>query len=78
MAAEHASSGAATLAVLADAAVFAPPGALQNDSDAFWAIVDAERASLKRTSSRIGRVKAALSLRSFLRMLRESGMPREQ
>jgi hypothetical protein len=66
--------GARELARLADAAVFAPPGAVEHDSREFWAIVDAERASLIAASSRMGRLKAALSLRSFTRILKDRGV----
>jgi hypothetical protein len=60
------------LADLADAAVFGPIPPNEMDSDAFWRLVDAERALLTGSTSRWARARAALSLRSFRRYLGES------
>lgn len=55
---------AAGLARDADAAVFSPVPTTAADADAFWQIVDAERAGF--TETRWRRVLAAVSLRSFV------------
>ncbi len=55
---------AGDLAHRADEAVFAPTPTTSADADAFWSIVDAERAGFSDTRWR--RVRAALSLRSFV------------
>lgn len=52
------------IAVAADRAVFSDGGATSDDATEFWRIVDAERAAF--TSTRWQRVRAALSLRSFI------------
>lgn len=61
------------LAVWADRSVFAydPPDA--PDSEAFWALVDAERARLRAESSRWSRFRARISLRSLRRALGRRG-----
>ncbi|PRY68106.1 transglutaminase superfamily protein [Glaciihabitans tibetensis] len=57
------------LAELADAAVFGPIPPNEQGSDAFWQLVDSERALLGEGSSPWARARAALSLRSFSRYL---------
>ncbi len=52
------------LAVAADRAVFSDGGATADDATQFWQIVDAERTAF--TATRWQRVRAALSLRSFV------------
>lgn len=52
------------LAVAADRAVFSDGGATADDATEFWRIVDAERTAF--TATRWQRVRAALSLRSFV------------
>ncbi|MEO0026682.1 MAG: hypothetical protein RL716_13 [Actinomycetota bacterium] len=54
------------LAMLADVAAFAPFEPSEDHVAEAWAIVDAERAALKKQSSFAKRVKAQLSLKSFL------------
>jgi hypothetical protein len=68
-AAEYATANGATLAALADAAVFGPVQPRERDSVAFWLLVDEERALLLRDQPLRVRVGAALSLRSFTRLL---------
>ncbi|MCT9820633.1 transglutaminase-like domain-containing protein [Microbacterium sp. W1N] len=64
---DGAHSGAATLATLADRSVFdvAPPPAAE--ADRFWEIVDAERTRFAAATTRWGRLRARLSLRSLWR-----------
>ena len=64
------SAGGGTLATLADEAVFGPVPPAAADSDAFWALVDAERAALQRDATKRKRLRATISLRSFARALR--------
>jgi hypothetical protein len=66
------------LADLADAAVFGPVPPNDLDSDAFWKLVDVERALLGSATSRWARVRAALSLKSFRRYLGESRRGRKR
>ena len=66
------------LADLADAAVFGPVPPNELDSDAFWKLVDVERALLGSTTSRWARLRAGLSLRSFRRYLGESRRGRKR
>jgi hypothetical protein len=67
---EHATMHAATLAEVADRAVFADASPSDADADEFWRIVDAERRRLSASLPLVRRALAALSLRSFLRELR--------
>jgi hypothetical protein len=69
LAALHRSEGGAVLATLADQAVFGPIAPVQADSDSFWALVDSEREALGQDATRRKRLRAALSLRSFARVL---------
>ncbi|TFD48403.1 hypothetical protein E3T46_15280 [Cryobacterium sp. Hh11] len=62
------SSGGKMLAALADQAVFGEVPPVASDSDAFWALVTAERAGLAASGTRRDRWRAALSLRSFSRL----------
>lgn len=57
------------LAVLADEAVFGAVAPSAEESAAFWASIDQERALLAREFSRWQRLKARLSLRSFTRAI---------
>lgn len=59
------------LATLADRSVFAPVPPTEEDSARFWELVDAERARLREQLGWWGRWKARLSLRSFVRGVRE-------
>lgn len=68
------SQDAEYLAMLADVAAFAPFEPSDEQVQEAWAIVDAERASLKQQSSFAKRIKAKLSLKSFLTYIQ----PREQ
>jgi hypothetical protein len=68
-AALHQSAGGGLLATLADRAVFGPIAPAQADSDSFWKLVDSERAALGQDATRRKRLQAALSLRSFARVL---------
>ncbi|WP_104177456.1 transglutaminase domain-containing protein [Cryobacterium sp. Y50] len=62
------SAGGGVLAALADRAVFGEVPPVISDSDAFWALVSAERAGLAASGTRRDRWRAALSLRSFSRL----------
>ncbi|TFD05846.1 transglutaminase domain-containing protein [Cryobacterium sp. TMT1-66-1] len=62
------SAGGAQLATLADRAVFGPVSPQVDESDAFWALVTAERAGLAASGTRRQRLRAAISLRSFSRL----------
>ncbi|TFD18722.1 transglutaminase domain-containing protein [Cryobacterium sp. TMS1-13-1] len=62
------SAGGKMLAALADQAVFGEVPPVASDSDAFWALVTAERAGLAASGTRRDRWRAALSLRSFSRL----------
>ena len=55
------------LAELADLAAFSPRMPNDEETERAWAIYDAEAAQLHKKSKRIQRIKAILSLRSFLR-----------
>lgn len=68
IAAHYESVGGTVLANLADRAVFGPVPPETSDSDAFWALVTAERAGLAASGTRRDRWRAALSLRSFSRL----------
>lgn len=69
LAALHQSARGAVLATLADEAVFGPISPVQADSDSFWDLVDSERDALGQDATRRNRLRAALSLRSFARVL---------
>ncbi|GAA3895667.1 transglutaminase-like domain-containing protein [Leifsonia kafniensis] len=69
LAALHGSEGGGVLATLADQAVFGPIAPVQADSDSFWVLVDSERDALGQDATRRKRLRAALSLRSFARVL---------
>jgi hypothetical protein len=58
---------AVRLAATVDAAVFAEHPPTRESADAAWALVDAERASLAESSTLGQRIRASLSLASFLR-----------
>lgn len=60
---------AATLATLADAAVFAPHPPSRDVSDAAWRIVDLERSAIGSASSTLERIRIVLTPRSFIRRL---------
>ncbi|TFC31804.1 transglutaminase domain-containing protein [Cryobacterium sp. TMT1-3] len=68
IASQYGSVGGTVLAHLADRAVFGPVPPGTGDSDAFWALVTAERAGLAASGTRRDRWRAALSLRSFARL----------
>ena len=68
IAAHYESVGGAHLATLADRAVFGATPPLAAESDAFWALVTAERAGLAASGTRRQRLRAAISLRSFSRL----------
>ena len=68
IASHYESVGGSVLAHLADRAVFGPVPPETGDSDAFWALVTAERAGLAASGTRRDRWRAALSLRSFSRL----------
>ncbi|WP_353987296.1 transglutaminase-like domain-containing protein [Ruicaihuangia caeni] len=72
----HSSPRAVQIARHADAAAFAPPGAVGHDPAAVWALVDAERAELAASAGARGRLRAAISLRSLPRGLRRTGSHR--
>ncbi|WP_052226328.1 transglutaminase-like domain-containing protein [Microbacterium mangrovi] len=69
-AAERAEGHAATLAAVADHAVFSDAALSDAEAGEFWRIVDEERRRLAASLPVVRRVLAALSLRSFLRELR--------
>jgi transglutaminase superfamily protein len=62
-----ASAAASALARRADTTVFGPAQPAAREAERFWAAVDAERRALSATVSRARRLRAALSLRTFLR-----------
>jgi hypothetical protein len=62
----------ATLATLADRAVFAPGTTTEEESARFWELIDQERQRFASTGGLWARWKARLSLRSFARGLREA------
>ena len=68
IAAHYESVGGAHLATLADRAVFGATPPRAAESDAFWALVTAERAGLAASGTRRQRLRAAISLRSFSRL----------
>lgn len=68
VASHYESAGGAQLATLADRAVFGPTAPQAAESDAFWALVTAERAALAASGTRRQRLRAAVSLRSFARL----------
>ncbi|WP_105035311.1 transglutaminase domain-containing protein [Cryobacterium aureum] len=68
IASHYESVGGARLATLADRAVFGPVPPQIDESDAFWALVTAERTGLAANGTRRQRLRAALSLRSFSRL----------
>ena len=68
IASHYQSVGGAQLATLADRAVFGPTPPQAAESDAFWALVTAERAGLAHSGTRRQRLRAAVSLRSFARL----------
>ncbi|MDX2376637.1 transglutaminase-like domain-containing protein [Microbacterium sp. LRZ72] len=65
----HASDAARTLAERADRAVFAPLPPSPADAAAVWRLVDAERSGMRAAESLWHRARAAVSLRSFTRLL---------
>ncbi|TFD87771.1 transglutaminase domain-containing protein [Cryobacterium serini] len=67
-ASHYQSVGGAQLATMADRAVFGETSPLAAESDAFWALVTAERAGLAASGTRRQRLRAAISLRSFSRL----------
>jgi hypothetical protein len=67
---EQQSAGAATLAAVADRAVFSDSSLSDAEAGEFWGIVDAERRRMRASLPVLRRLAAALSLRSFLRELR--------
>ncbi|WP_104126807.1 transglutaminase domain-containing protein [Cryobacterium sp. Y57] len=67
-AAHYGSVEGAQLATLADRAVFGEASPRAADSDAFWALVMVERASLAASGTKRQRLRAAISLRSFSRL----------
>lgn len=69
LAASVASPGAPRLAALADAAVFGAPFNNPQAGAEFWRLVESEQAALQARSTRWGRLRAALSVRSFTRFL---------
>ena len=70
------SAGGVRLATLADEAVFGPVPPEEDDSDEFWVLVDRERAELLKDASRWHKLRAALSVRSFARLLGPAGTRR--
>ena len=68
-AAKFGSAGGARLATLADQAVFGPVPPAAEDGEAYWALVDLERAELLKDADLRHRLRAALSMRSFARHL---------
>jgi hypothetical protein len=74
VASHYQSVGGTRLANLADRAVFGETLPRAAESDAFWALVTAERASLSASGTRGQRLRAAFSLRSFTR-LADAGRP---
>jgi len=72
----HASPAALTLARSADEAVFSAAAATADEAERFWRLVDAERASFTPGTWR--RVRAALSLRSFVPVDRRSASDTER
>lgn len=66
------STDPATLAALADRAVFAPGTTTEAESTRFWELIDQERQRFASTGGLWTRWKARLSLRSFARGLREA------
>lgn len=69
VAAAFGTASATRLADDADRAVFAPDAVSRDEVAAFWRIVDEERRALLRQRGLWRRVRAAVSLRSFLRFL---------
>lgn len=69
LAAALGTSGGSRLADDADRAVFSSRTVTAEDAAAFWRIVDAERRTLARQRGGWRRLRAAVSLRSFLRFL---------
>ncbi|MDJ0347737.1 transglutaminase domain-containing protein [Cryobacterium sp. PH29-G1] len=69
IASHYQSVGGAQLARLADQAIFGPIPPHVSESDAFWALVTAERAGLAASGTRWQRLRAAVSLRSFSRLV---------
>ncbi|WP_404431211.1 DUF3488 and transglutaminase-like domain-containing protein [Microbacterium lacus] len=66
------SEGGRMLADQADRASFSAEDTTASDADAFWQIVDAERARFAREGGVWHRLRSAVSLRSFLRLLTPS------
>lgn len=64
-----ATPGGIPLADAADRAVFSSATVSADEAAAFWRIVDEERRALRTRQSRWQRLRAAVSLRSFLRFL---------
>ncbi len=69
LAAAFATSSGAHLAAEADRAVFSGETATRDDAEEFWRIVDAERRALTRGAGFRRSILAALSLRSFVRVV---------
>ncbi|TFB83212.1 transglutaminase domain-containing protein [Cryobacterium algoricola] len=67
------SPGSVTIADLADRAVFGEFAPENRDGDRFWQLIDTERELLRSGQTRRGRVGAALSLKSFARLLGPRG-----
>jgi hypothetical protein len=72
----YASPNAGALARAADRAVFSDDGPGADEAEAFWGIVDAERRALAEGRTVRRRLRAAVSLSSFVRIARRSSDPR--
>jgi hypothetical protein len=69
LAVAYGTASGAELAVVADRAIFSREATTQDDAEEFWRIVDAERRAMRRERGMGRRLLAAVSLRSFLRIL---------
>ncbi|MFJ6651276.1 transglutaminase domain-containing protein [Microbacterium sp. NPDC091313] len=69
LAAAFATAEGARLAADADRAVFSRESLTADDAEAFWRIVEAERRGLTRERGLWRRIRAAVSLRSFVRFV---------
>ena len=69
LAAEYSTASGAVLAEAADRAVFSLATMTADEADEFWRIVESERRLLSRENGAWHRLRATVSLRSFVRHL---------
>ena len=78
LATEYATASGTLLAEAADRAVFSHTASTADEADEFWRIVEAERRLLVREGGAWQRLRATVSLRSFVRHLAPSPGRRER